>query len=576
MYISCFLCILRNAQYMDLRNPMLKVRVPLQGCRAAMVPKDAMGPTCFWLKCTATQSQLNFCGQSVPQAQEWVSALNRASHPAHTAGHYEVAIKASTASTPTDSARREREWGVLEDTAFREAWVHTYLSALPLMGASPHFPRFYSHTRCTELPARWTRDPADDGVPAGVLPSTLRGAALPAAVAAARTDGAKDRVWSAVVMETYTTDLQAVLDAYAGPVLTNVFVRSLLLQVIHAVGVARHAFGFHHNDLMALKHIKLYQVPQQSRAYRPYACYVVKGNVLGGGALTVPAMASSEQALPFLYLDSGGDAAGGACARRGEEPAPGQSGGGGASQKQRTSWCVGADDADGLVVKLHNFGASALTRKQLEWWNAGYTFPNPAWRDDLRDFALAACGVLAEKVDGGLHPAGVELCAAMQNGQYRDNPIGALRHAFFEPLRTVTAVPGRDRNTYRYEPSAADPSAGAASGARKPAGLALPAAGDATSAAILRAIVPPPPTVQFQSPLVVKVAWAPHAATADAPQPRPDAYSLLVNGVSMYSGVATQFVLPLKHHGCAKVAVAAFYKPLGGWTPASAPTAVNC
>ena len=38
---------------------------------------------------------------------------------------------------------------------------------------------------------------------------------------------------------------------------------------------------------------------------------------------------------------------------------------------ERTSWCIEADQVDGLQVKLYNFGAASLAKKAIQWWKKG-------------------------------------------------------------------------------------------------------------------------------------------------------------------------------------------------------------
>ena len=89
---------------------------------------------------------------------------------------------------------------------------------------------------------------------------------------------------------------------------------------------------------------------------------------------------------------------------------------------------------DGLVVKIHGYSTAALSRKQLEWWSEGYTFPNSAWRDDARDLSLSLCTLASEKVAGFAtfaQGAMVDLCRRMRDGRYTRNLLRALQHPLF-------------------------------------------------------------------------------------------------------------------------------------------------
>ena len=122
------------------------------------------------------------------------------------------------------------------------------------------------------------------------------------------------------------------------------------------------------------------------------------------------------------------------------------------AKKERTSWCIEADKVDGLQVKLYNYGAASLAKKTIQWWKKGYTFPNTPWNDDMQSVAVILCGYIAQHVRG-FDAEGRKLCTLMRTGYYRENPLHALRHAYFQDFLTKDQVVLENRNNYIYKPT---------------------------------------------------------------------------------------------------------------------------
>ena len=98
------------------------------------------------------------------------------------------------------------------------------------------------------------------------------------------------------------------------------------------------------------------QVPFASDAARPFTCFGVKPSILSGQELLVPEFPSFEEVLPYLFdqIDSS-DACGGGSAGASAPRFSATSNAAAADDAERSSWCIPFDDADGIVVKLHNF-----------------------------------------------------------------------------------------------------------------------------------------------------------------------------------------------------------------------------
>jgi len=429
------------------------------------------------------------------RASTWVSALNYASHALAPPSRYEVMMKVRAAGSVVDDARRPRAKGMLEETAYRETWVISFLAALRRSGACPHFPLLLDTMRCSKLPATLSSPPsaAAVGVGVGVLPPGVPGSAGITTGLSMQVDASGGAAggavhWHAVTTDTVQGDLAQVLGAYKLPLLPPALLRGLLFQLIYALAVGRHAFGLHHNGLLSLSSVKVHQVPLASPNYRPFECYLVSPHVMAGLPLLVrrngtgsPANGKASGGEPAFLWAPGSE--GDACSQQGSRVASAP-----VPADDRVDWCMPAAEVDGLRVVLHDYGAASLVRKQLEWWAAGYAFPNTPWRDDLHDLAVSLCGVGGERVAGFTTWAGgqlQDLCNRMAAGRYSSNPARALQHPVFTgdasaghagyPM--VAAVAPETRNLYAYTPATVPPPtpAGAAAAKVSPAPAAGPA-----------------------------------------------------------------------------------------------------
>lgn len=711
---------------------------------------------CFELNCTATALQYLFCSPLPPKAEgpdaeesdeeyerrinsdpkskplreamDWAEALNYASLGLRLPYRYEITASLAASQQAADDNRRPRNKGYLESAAWREAWVLSFLSALPLSGATPHFPVLFDAYSCNKLPELFASPvfPADGGSTGsltGALPLSLPGGMATTVGASITNKGGGGEGggggggeagstynWAVLYSETSQTDLSAIFASYAqqSDTLPGSWFRGILFQIIYSLSVARHAFGLHHNGLLTLSNVKVVQVPKGSPGYRQYDCYRTTPEVIAGVPLLIP-KGKNAPALPSKdEEDSNGEDAEGtsafkdnlvsgrstrgdpeslyildtnrldfdACVRedrqkklqqqretagkqlseevvaalaRGEklpspspEPVPAAPkilyGPAGSSlaptpAEERTGWCVPAADVYGLRVKIGGgYGSSSLVRKQLEWWSQlGYSFPNTAWRDDLKDLAISFCGPAAEKVIGFRTYAkgmAADICHRMLEGEYALNPAAALRHPLFSGL----AGSGSPRNEDDDDPSSSLPYLGLATpesletwqrslytysplalgGAlRKPLSQSeknkwrkkggkkdsspfalYPDDAEVPRSVLLASLVPRKPWLLKKDSLSAVVGWEPHdKATLPRwvvkllPAP-PTTFNLFVDGKSVYSGPQLKHAVSLlrkrvdssnndNHNGCVlRVQVTAFYPSLG-WTDKSSPLEIQ-
>jgi hypothetical protein len=601
----------------------------------------ALPDGCFVVRCSTSATQHLFCAPppapgglpAAEVARSWVADVNAASHGLTAPSRYEVLSRTALAPRAVGNMRRPRERGYLETAIYREAWALSFLSTLVSAGATPHLPLLLDVFRCSSLPAVLVARPrSEDGV-SGALPPSMPGAAAlgagGAVVAAAAPGGAAQ--WGSLWTDTAQGDLGRALAAFAPGALAGAWLRGLLFQLVWTLAVGRHAFGLRHGGLLALSAVKLQQLPRRSPAARKFVCYRTTPEVLAGVSLRVPARApgappvsarSAAGAPDALWEVDDARADADACyradvaSRVAAGAAAAAAAGAPPAAADRASWCVRADDVDGLRVKLHDFERAVLVRKQLEWWADGYSFPNTPWRDDLADLAASLCPLAAAAVAGWAdfaRGAAADLCARMAAGEFASNPGAALRHALFDGLPAVADVPAPDRALFSYVPvtvdripprggsnaSAGDGAAagagGGAGGGGGDAGLADADAADARAAALdglypddvsrrvmLGMLTPPRPWVVRRGPLAATVAWSAHLLPAwlarQAPQPRATTYNVYVNGVSVHSGpgrrAALALLTPELQFGCVRVAVSAFYATLG-WTERSEPLQLN-
>jgi hypothetical protein len=405
--------------------------------------------------------------------------------------------------------------------------------------------------------------------------------------------------WAGIVSDAFQTDLQSLLDSFVQPALTAKFFQGILLQLVHGLAVSRHAFGFHHNNLLRLSNIKLQQLPLGSPDRRTHLCLRLSPDVMAASPIQVHVSAASNFSnsrrgngdKDFLFKMSD-LAAEGACRNKDT-----------ASGILQHSWCARMDDMDGLIVKLHDFSAASISRKQLEWWNEGYTFTNTGWRDDLRDLALLLCPTMQEKcLDCESFSQGAisDLCAQMQSGSYGSNPAKALSHRLFSgpsALKPYNWESTAQALLYSYEPATVaeftpvkqppsgstthDPPVLNAAAAMQPKVSPSqprgPGEGALADAYILKMLQPRKPWIVSKDSNGVVIQWDNVAERAQLPASVVVTYNLLLNGQSVYSGTASTFQLSAAGgslHDCLTFEVAAFFRAIG-WTPKSPPLELN-
>eukprot|EP00941_MAST-03F_sp_MAST-3F-sp1_P005570 g5570.t1 len=413
--------------------------VDLKGCRAnvlnsrAMLIVDRQPPAtdgCFEVNCTYTAEPMYFCGGhdfGALQRDEWIMILNRHSHPTHVISRYEVGVKL----TATEVIPTELPKTVFEQVAYREPWALSWLQRLAQIGASPHFPLLYSFYRCNDMPKPFITLPGTD---MGYLPPEVTGAKAAYSVEQMKEyGGTLKTLWGVMTTEAYSVTMQSIATQYKDYAVSESFIQGLMFQLIHALGVARKVFGFHHNDLLTLHNIKFKQIPFSVGA--AYWCYklndVAFRDVHDGQPIDITHFSN----FTFGELAEGPDKC--------EPPPP--------PTQNRETWCVPSDDVDGLQLKLHGFHNSALSRMELAYWVRGWTFMNTPWKDDMKDVAIIMCEMLGDKV---AEPSDnfLDLCGRMRNGVYKLSPLQAIRHPFFDNLPTKDGLQPTQIDQFLYLP----------------------------------------------------------------------------------------------------------------------------
>jgi hypothetical protein len=551
---------------------------------------------------------------------------------------WQVILKAAEVAQVDENPRRTRDKGMWEQPGNRDAWVTSFLASLTRSGSAPHFPLPLGTSHCLALPKEFSSPAIDPRSDMGYLPVRSKAMQSVSEFSAAVDEGrASEHSWLVTASDNWQASLEDILSAYRGAVLSEGFARGLMFQLIFALGSARHAFGFHHNDMATLSNVKLYQVPYGSLERQSYWCYTTNPGALAMLPLIfrdeaatgkdgkipgtrrrdrlyelidgVDACATEKPPLPPRFQEEG------AASLLQEEGAASllqEEGAASLLQEEgavaRTSWCVPSAAIDGLRVVLSNFEVSSLTRTQLDWWRAGYSFPNTAWRDDLQDLAGTLCGRLSSLVEGGSKGLD-ELCERMRQGSYADRPLMALEHPWFSLYPKVLEVHPAKRQTFIYTPltiadmpenqglikkggAGSGGSGGAGSGSGGSRGKGSGDAERATRrsekqrrkmygafAGLLGLLTPPPPWVQLDDGSSMTLEWTAHKAPIRPLAPTmpyaPEAFGLLQDRISVYSGASYTFVVPsTPKTECHVFRVVAYYHALG-WTPQSDPLYVG-
>jgi hypothetical protein len=279
-------------EYNNPKNAFMKVTINLLGCRANALSVEAgklisktgeAASKCLELNCTSELKQYYFCvpagesfveediskADSLTDIQTWIHGINRAAIPRHTFQRYEVNLKATVAPLISDNPIKELDKTVYSPTGYREPFFGSFLTRLVKIDATPHFAQLLGTFRCTKLPDKFVSKP--DKVLGGLLPPYRTGGPAALNVAQMKIDGDTfESLWMVMIQETFTTDLETVLNGYKGFALDNDWVRGIIFQLIHGLGVGFHSYGLHFNDLLTMSNIRFRQIPKKTSASKKY------------------------------------------------------------------------------------------------------------------------------------------------------------------------------------------------------------------------------------------------------------------------------------------------------------------
>ena len=83
------------------------------------------------------------------------------------------------------------------------------------------------------------------------------------------------------IFEPTTVDLETFVNNFKGFALDNEWVRGIMFQLIHGIGVGHLRHGLHHNDLLTMTNIRLKQYPREAKVLES-TCYQVNDLALSG------------------------------------------------------------------------------------------------------------------------------------------------------------------------------------------------------------------------------------------------------------------------------------------------------
>ncbi len=529
----------------------------------------ALTRNCLEVNCTGTLQPMYLCepatGPAARDLQDWRHVINRASHPQHTFQKYEVCVKIEPART-VESPRLQ----LYMQSAFREAWMSTFLMRLTLSQTSPHFPALFDFFSCRKLPDAFANSPQLEA--AGALSPFVGGASgVAAALQMSVEEGGTDQQFASIVMESFSTHMQDLTASYKDFALSRAFVQGVAFQLLHALGVAKRVFGFHHNDLLTLSNIRFRQIPRESLRATPFWCYVLNDVAFTpleeyheSDLTTVSEMTFGEMLQP-----------------NGCEAPTGNS---------TRSFCINADEVDGLRVLLYGFSSSALIKPELAMWKDGWAFQNTPWTDDAKDVGVIICDMLAPRVAVFSEPGNEsgtlrDFCAALKNGTFASNVLLALQHQFFADLPALhSEVHAGDAQIFTFLPKAArvPTSAGETSNRGQ---TATTVSGDADSGVVGTGLQGVPvlsqaqnsslqptlaarqrvPWIKAQDGSSVTIAWS---------NPNGALVSVLLNDVTVFTGRTTTWEQHgLNRHDCYRFQVALFDGTI--WRNPGVPLLVN-
>lgn len=342
------------------------------------------------------------------------------------------------------------------------------------------------------------------------------------------------------------------------------FVRGIAVQLVQALGVSRRIFGFHHNDLLSTDNVRFQQVPVGAEGSRKSWCYAFneiafeavpdysKIDVSTFSEMTYGELNDVDYCLP---------------------------------QKKHESWCVNADDVDGLRLLLFGFESAALIKPELNSWKNGEAFQNTPWSDDAVQVATIICDILGIRV-ANFPASGKELCRKMHEGAYKDNILQALKHPFFAPLPNLSEVPASQREVFMFFPNRAGKKENKKENSNGETNSTLPEDGNATlvdkknipppapnKGNTINVLKPHPPWIAAKTNTDLVLNWP---ATIPPSGVKAKLFSLQMNGVSVYSGPKNQAHVPgLDPNRCYHFRTSAFMSDGTGWTDLSLPLKVN-
>jgi len=515
--------------------------------------------SCIEVNCTTTLVPLFLCEPTdsafgADDLQAWKHTINRASHVQHTIQKYEICAKVQAVKAVVD-----RKLQLYVQAGFREPWIATQLMRLSLSHTSPHFPVLFDFFRCSTVPDHFAASPQSDTN--GVLSPFVDGATGLAASRQIQLDTGAETMFATMWMQSFSTTMQIVVNSYKDWALSRQFLQGMAFQLLHALGVARRVFGFHHNDLLTLSNIRFSQIPVESKVARRFWCYILNEEAFSDAIdykesdlTTVSEMTFGEMIQPDACAVD--DAAANATA----------------------SYCVNADEVDGLRLLLYGYGNSAAIKPELERWKAGWAFQNTPWDDDTFSVAVIICDMLGQRVaafrDEQHAAVDGDFCGALRNGTFQANPLQALRHEFFATLPKLSertndgGIPSAHADIFTYLPkptkhetnaSTNDKSTKDSSSSRAAApevkfrqrssNAKLPAlaAPNTAGSGLARAIALSP---ALETPWIVDKLR--DAVTIGWPQKSPgEVANVFMNGVSVYTGTGSTWTQRgLSSHNC--------------------------
>ena len=300
-----FLSIPENTNIIEFNNPnnaFIKTTINLIGCRANELDEAASvnigkvgvgAKKCMQLNCTRESKMYFFCEPSKGppvkgrfSIQSWMNDVNRATYPSKRFNRFEAGLKVTISpKLVVDTVSEldgEVDHRIYAAAGYREPFFFNFLTRLVKIDATPHFPQLLGTFRCSDLPKKFKDAPGPGGV-SGILPAFPLTGNVAATVDRMKIDGdAFSSAYMGAILEPTTVDLETYINSFKGFALDNEWVRGIMFQLIHGLGVGHHAYGLHHNDLLTMSNIRLKQYPREAKGVRKYFCYQLNDVALSG------------------------------------------------------------------------------------------------------------------------------------------------------------------------------------------------------------------------------------------------------------------------------------------------------